>query len=476
MVSTSRINGISGNLSVKIPVRVATTSAITLASEQVIDGISVVDGDRVLVKDQVDTTTNGVYVCSTGTWARSKDFNGNNDIVDGTFFLCKQGTQNANSYWRVVSVDNPVVLGTSLLTFTQIFLGLSATLSSLSESDFMLYDSNTLQFVNKTVEQVKTALGISDDDEGQTTWKVKRFVAGTNYTAGTTTQLSLDSAPGSENNCFIYFQGVYQEKAEFGLSGTTITFISAIPVGVTSVEVVHGSAVSVGVPEDASVDTIKLADLSITFGKIASATMASQAEAWAGTVSNKLMTPLTTKQAIDELGPKILLETVTASADADVTFSSNIDTTYNRYLVEIDGLLPATDASYLRMRTSTNGGVAYDSGASDYKSIRDGRRGSGAVDTEGGGDTDSMDLTVSETVLSNVAAEAAFYEVEIMNPGDANTHTHMKFNGRGINGSGNIFHIKGGGVRNAAALVDAIQFYMSAGNITSGTFRLYGLR
>lgn len=295
---TSRINGVSGNLSVKIPARVATTAPITINGEQVIDGVSIVDGDRVLVKDQADLKINGMYIASTGNWARSIDFNGNNDIVDGTFFLVKEGTQNVNSYWRVVSVDDPVVLGESLVSFTQIFIGLSATFSSLQESDFMLYDMVSGQFVNKTLEQVKTALGITDGDEGQSTWRVKRFESGVNFTPDVTTQISLDSAPGSENNCFIFFQGVYQEKPEFGLSGTTITFTDPIPTGVTSVEVVHGSAVTVGVPEDASVDTAKLADLAITFGKLATALLASVSDMVAGT-ANKILTATNFKTYMD---------------------------------------------------------------------------------------------------------------------------------------------------------------------------------
>ena len=47
--STDRIDGLSAALAIKAPVRVATTANITLSGEQTIDGVAVVEHDRVLV-------------------------------------------------------------------------------------------------------------------------------------------------------------------------------------------------------------------------------------------------------------------------------------------------------------------------------------------------------------------------------------------------------------------------------------------
>jgi hypothetical protein len=54
-------------------VRLATTENIVLSGLQIIDGKQTIDGDRVLVKDQTDFTTEGVYVVSNDTWSRSQD-------------------------------------------------------------------------------------------------------------------------------------------------------------------------------------------------------------------------------------------------------------------------------------------------------------------------------------------------------------------------------------------------------------------
>lgn len=76
-------------------------------------------------------------------------------------------------------------------------------------------------------------------------FKTDTFADGVDYTAGTTTQITLDTAPGTIANTQVYFDGVYQEKADYALAGTVITFDTAIPIGVSTVEVVYGKAADV---------------------------------------------------------------------------------------------------------------------------------------------------------------------------------------------------------------------------------------
>lgn len=70
--------------------------------------------------------------------------------------------------------------------------------------------------------------------------------------------LSLSSNPGSLNNVDVYINGVYQQKNELSLSGTTLT-VPAGPVGTGNIEVVYGVPLSIGVPADGSVTPAKLA-------------------------------------------------------------------------------------------------------------------------------------------------------------------------------------------------------------------------
>ena len=65
----------------KRSVRAATTANITLSAPQTIDGISLVAGDRVLVKDQTTTSQNGIYVVAAGAWTRALDANTSSKIA-----------------------------------------------------------------------------------------------------------------------------------------------------------------------------------------------------------------------------------------------------------------------------------------------------------------------------------------------------------------------------------------------------------
>ena len=65
----------------KKSVKVATTADITLSGVQTIDGISVVVGDRVLVKNQTTTSQNGIYVVAASTWTRALDANSSSKIA-----------------------------------------------------------------------------------------------------------------------------------------------------------------------------------------------------------------------------------------------------------------------------------------------------------------------------------------------------------------------------------------------------------
>jgi hypothetical protein len=98
---------------------------------------------------------------------------------------------------------------------------------------------------------------------------VDAFVNGVGFTAGVSTTLTLSQDPGTKNNCDVYFEGVAQLKSTFSVSLTTLTFTSAIPLGVTNIEVKMAQSGLVGALGNQTVDTAQLVALSVTTGKIA---------------------------------------------------------------------------------------------------------------------------------------------------------------------------------------------------------------
>ena len=141
-------------LDVKASVRVATTAAINLASDlnngDVIDGVTLVTGDRVLVKNQGTASENGIYVAvASGAASRSSDADGTADtgeLTSGTFTFVEEGTVNSDKGF-VVSTNGTITVGSTSITWTQ-FSGAG----SFEAGDGLSQSGNTIN-VNVTADR-----------------------------------------------------------------------------------------------------------------------------------------------------------------------------------------------------------------------------------------------------------------------------------------------------------------------------------
>lgn len=173
MAITSRIQGVTAALAIKVPVLVASTANITTSSTQVIDGIAVSSSDRVLLKDQTDASENGIYVVDSGTWSRAKDFDGSLDVVRGTLVYTSTGTANGGRFFNVTSTGNNVP-GTNSITFAEApfssqLIGALDTnsfainesegsaVTGSSETEIWQSDGNTVHVTGSTIETMSTA-------------------------------------------------------------------------------------------------------------------------------------------------------------------------------------------------------------------------------------------------------------------------------------------------------------------------------
>ncbi len=106
------------------PVIVATTGNINIATDtivgDVIDGITLQDNTRILIKNQTDPTQNGIYNTNTsGPATRSLDFSSSDVFYTGSRVHVVFGTINGETSWVVSSYDNDI--GVDPITFK--FLG-----------------------------------------------------------------------------------------------------------------------------------------------------------------------------------------------------------------------------------------------------------------------------------------------------------------------------------------------------------------
>jgi hypothetical protein len=113
---------IQGFSKTPLPARVATTANITLVGLQTIDTIALVVGDRVVVKNQITASENGIYVVAAGAWTRATDADTATELYSAVIVFVQQGTVNADTGW-LLATDGTITIGTSPLNFTQ-FTGL----------------------------------------------------------------------------------------------------------------------------------------------------------------------------------------------------------------------------------------------------------------------------------------------------------------------------------------------------------------
>lgn len=102
----------------KQSVRAASTATIAaLSGPMTIDGVALVAGDRVLVKDQATASQNGIYVVAAGAWGRAADADVWGELVSAYVFV-ESGAVNADLGY-LSTVDPGGTLGTTAVTFVQ---------------------------------------------------------------------------------------------------------------------------------------------------------------------------------------------------------------------------------------------------------------------------------------------------------------------------------------------------------------------
>lgn len=111
------VDTVATGLDAKASCRVIATSNITLSGTQVIDGVSVNAGDRVLCQSQTTAANNGIYVVAAGAWARATDMDAWTEVPSAYTWI-EEGTAMQDTGW-VCTSNVGGTLGTTAITWTQ---------------------------------------------------------------------------------------------------------------------------------------------------------------------------------------------------------------------------------------------------------------------------------------------------------------------------------------------------------------------
>ena len=169
-------------------------------------------------------------------------------------------------------------------------------------------------------------------------------------------------------------------------------------------------------------------------------------------------------------GGLVLLEQHTASNSASLDFTTAITSTYDEYLFELVSLVPVSNSD-LKMLVSTDGGGTWDtSNVYRWQNLSAWSAGTGQ---NSGGTATSWLLRGSNTTLISGASYNG--TLRLFNPLSASLNKLMKGSLPIDDNTLGLVIFEWLGTWRTATAVNALQFLMASGNITSGTVRCYGL-
>lgn len=162
--------------------------------------------------------------------------------------------------------------------------------------------------------------------------------------------------------------------------------------------------------------------------------------------------------------------TVSAAATLDIVLTAY--TQYRGLKFVLGGFVPASDATFLLMRFSSDGGGSYDAGANNYGfELYSGGVGASSLST-------SIALNaVSGTLIGNASTEGMNVEITMLNHTSAALYTRVTWSGAFMTSAATaaLASVTGAGARLTAQDTDAVRFLFAVGNISAGNYAVYGL-
>jgi hypothetical protein len=132
------VDNLVAGLRTRAVARVGSTANVVIASElengDTIDGVTLVTGDRVLLKNQSTASQNGLYiVVASGAASRDTEFDTIEELA-GQLILISEGSANADDLY-LCTTDTSATLGSSTISYTQVFPSSGGTVTSVAVAD-----------------------------------------------------------------------------------------------------------------------------------------------------------------------------------------------------------------------------------------------------------------------------------------------------------------------------------------------------
>ena len=142
VVNKNYLEFFAAGISWKQPVLCGTTANITLSGLQTINGVTVIAGDRVLVKNQNTASQNGIYLASATAWSRAPDADTWNDLISALVFI-ETGSTLSGSAWYCTAQPGGT-LGVTAVNWSNFSVAATYTAGTgLTLTDYVFSITNT---------------------------------------------------------------------------------------------------------------------------------------------------------------------------------------------------------------------------------------------------------------------------------------------------------------------------------------------
>ncbi len=172
------VDNLVTGLRTRVIARAASTANVAIATGlengDVLDGVTLATGNRVLLKNQTTTSQNGLYtVVASGSASRDTEFDIISEIA-GQLILVSEGTSNADLMF-LCTTDTSATLGSSAITYTQVFPSAGGTVTSVAVADSgsseftvtgsPITSSGTISLAVNSIAATKIGTGTVDNTE-----------------------------------------------------------------------------------------------------------------------------------------------------------------------------------------------------------------------------------------------------------------------------------------------------------------------
>ncbi len=149
IVNKLYVDSVVQGLDIKESVVIKTEIGLTLSGTQSLQGVDLLQGDRVLVNGQDGATpsvSNGIWLVQTGTsWIRPVDFIGTDTVTSGAFTFVEKGTFADSGFVLITDDEDPIIVDTTPIKFSQ-FSGAG----QITAGDGLVKTGNTLDVIVDT--------------------------------------------------------------------------------------------------------------------------------------------------------------------------------------------------------------------------------------------------------------------------------------------------------------------------------------